>query len=270
MPPQDIGIQPAVPQRVSLAIGNAAKRTGVPFDYLMAQARVESSLDPDAQASTSSAAGLFQFTRQTWLATLSQHGANHGLGWAADAISKGADGQYRVTNPQMREQILGLRFDPETSSTMAAEFADDNADMLRNRFGEEPEPVDLYLAHFLGAQGAAQFLSAWRADPNAAAAPLNPAAAAANRSIFYNADGSARSLDAIRNHFAARLDEQPSAFPAPGVVRTQMATRTGGNTQSSQEFMQMRTIEPMPQSLSLAFAERAYQRLARIDGGSAA
>ena len=270
MPAQNIGIQPAVPQRVSLAIGNAAKRTGVPFNYLMAQARVESSLDPDAQASSSSAAGLFQFTKQTWLATLSQHGANHGLEWATDAIRKGADGQYQVADPQMREQILGLRFDPDVSSTMAAEFADDNADMLRNRFGEEPEPVDLYLAHFLGAQGASQFLSAWRADPNAAAAPLNPAAAAANRTIFYNADGSARSLDAIRSHFASRLNEQPSGFPVAGTVRTQTATRTGSNTQSSQEFMQMRTIEPMPQNLSLAFAERAYQRLARIDGGTAA
>ncbi|MBL0116711.1 MAG: transglycosylase SLT domain-containing protein [Sphingomonadales bacterium] len=270
MPAQTIGIQPAVPQRVSLAIGNAAKRTGVPFNYLMAQARVESSLDPDAQASSSSAAGLFQFTKQTWLATLSQHGPNHGLEWAADAIRKGADGQYRIADPHMREQILGLRFDPEISSAMAAEFADDNADMLRNRFGEEPEPVDLYLAHFLGAQGASQFLSAWRADPNAPAAPMNPAAAAANRTIFYNPDGSARSLDAIRSHFAARLNEQPSGFPVSGTVRTQMATRTGSNTQSSQEFMQMRTIEPMPQNLSLAFAERAYQRLARIDGGAAA
>ena len=270
MPAQTIGIPPTVPQRVSLAIGNASKRTGVPFDYLMAQARVESSLDPEAQANSSSAAGLFQFTKQTWLATLSQHGANHGLQWAADAIRKGADGQYRVVDPQMREQILGLRFDPDVSSTMAAEFADDNADMLRNRFGEEPEPVDLYLAHFLGAQGAAQFLSAWRADPNAPAAPLNPAAAAANRTIFFNADGTAKSLDAIRSHFAARLDEQPSGFPVTSSLRTQMATRTGSNIQSSQELMQMRTIEPMPQSLSLAFAERAYQRLSRIDGGSAA
>ena len=190
--------------------------------------------------------------------------------WAADAIRKGADGQYRIADPQMREQILGLRFDPEISSAMAAEFADDNADMLRSRFGEEPEPVDLYLAHFLGAQGASQFLSAWRADPNAPAAPMNPAAAAANRTIFYNPDGSDRSLDAIRSHFAARLNEQPSGFPVSGTVRTQMATRTGSNTQSSQEFMQMRTIEPMPQNLSLAFAERAYQRLARIDGGTAA
>jgi hypothetical protein len=270
MPPQDIGIQPAVSQRVSLAIGNAAKRTGVPFDYLMAQARVESSLDPDAQASTSSAAGLFQFTRQTWLATLSQHGGSHGLEWAANAISKGTDGQYRVTDPQKREQILGLRFDPDVSSTMAAEFTDDNAALLRNRFGEEPEPVDLYLAHFLGAQGAAQFLSAWRADPNAPAASLNPSAAAANRTIFYDRDGSPRSLDAIRNHFAGRLEERPSTLPAQGVARTRMATRSGSTSHSSHEFMQMRTIEPMPQNLSLAFAERAYQRLARLDGGNAA
>lgn len=270
MPPQDIGIQPAVSQRVSLAIGNAAKRTGVPFDYLMAQARVESSLDPDARASTSSAAGLFQFTRQTWLATLSQHGASHGLEWAASAISKGADGQYRVTDPQKRDQILGLRFDPEVSSTMAAEFTDDNTELLRNRFGEEPEPVDLYLAHFLGARGATQFLAAWRADPDAPAAALNPAAAAANRTIFYDRDGNSRSLDAIRNHFAARLEERPSILPAQGVARTRMATRSGSTGNSSQEFMQMRSIEPMPQGLSLAFAERAYQRLARLDGGNAA
>ena len=270
MPPQTIGIQPAVPQRVSLAIGNAARRTDVPFDLLMAQARVESSLDPDAQANSSSAAGLFQFTRQTWLATLAQHGPNHGLDWAADAIRKGADGQYRVADPQLRDRILGLRFDPEISSAMAAEFAGANADMLRSRFGEEPEPVDLYLAHFLGAQGAAQFLSAWRADPNAPAAPLNPSAASANRTIFYNADGSAKSLDAIRSHFASKLNDQPAGLPGPATFRTQMVSRTGGTVQSSQEFMQMRSIEPMPQGLSLAFAERAYQRLARVDGGSAA
>lgn len=270
MPPQDMGVQPAAPNRVNLAISNAARRTGVPFDYLMAQARVESSLDPDAQAKTSSAAGLFQFTRQTWLATLSQHGENHGLGWAADAISKGANGQYQVADPEMRRQILGLRFDPDASSSMAAEFADDNASLLRNRFGEEPESVDLYLAHFLGANGAAQFLSAWRADPNAAAAPLNPNAAAANRTIFYNPNGTARSFDEIRNHFATRLKDLPSAPPAQRAVRTQMATRSGTSTASSREFMQMRTIEPMPQNLSLAFAERAYQRLANLSGSTAA
>ncbi len=270
MPVQNIGAQPPASSRVSLAIGNASKRTGVPFDYLMAQARVESSLDPDAQAGTSSAAGLFQFTKQTWLATLSQHGGNHGLDWAANAISKGTDGQYRVADPDLRSQILGLRFDPDASSSMAAEFADDNAQLLRNRFGEEPESVDLYLAHFLGAHGATEFLSAWRANPNAAAAPLNPAAASANRSIFYNSDGSEKSLDQIRNHFAQRINEVPASRAVQGSIRTQVATRSSSNTASSREFMQMRAIEPMPSSLSLAFAERAYQRLVKLDGGTPA
>ena len=270
MPTPAIGLQPAGDRRVSVAIDNAARRTGISFDYLMGQARIESSLDPDAQASTSSAAGLFQFTRQTWLATLSQHGASHGLDWAANAISKGADGQYQVSDPKLREQVLALRFDPEAPSAMAAESAGDNADMLRARFGEEPAPVDLYLAHFLGPQGAAQFLAAWRDDPEAPAAPLNPAAAAANRNIFYNTDGSVRSLDAIRSRFAARLEQQPGNWGTPVTLRTQMASRAHSNSQSSQEFLQMRTIEPMPQQLSLAFAERAYQRLAGLDQGSAA
>lgn len=57
MPVQNIGAQPPASSRVSFAIGNASKRTGFPFDYLMAQARVESSLDPYAQAGASSAAG---------------------------------------------------------------------------------------------------------------------------------------------------------------------------------------------------------------------
>ena len=272
MPPQDMSVQTGAQHRVSRAISNAATRTGVPFNYLVAQAQIESSLDPGAKAKTSSAAGLFQFTNQTWLATLSQHGAQHGLDWAANAIRKGANGQYHVADDTLRQQIMDLRFDPEASSSMAAEFAGDNADLLRSRFGEEPAPVDLYLAHFLGAQGAAQFLSAWRNDPNAAAAPLNPSAAAANRSIFYNGEGGARSLDEIRNIFAAKLNDAPSIAPALPGASVRMASRSTNKASSttSQEFMQMRSIEPMPQGLSLAFAERAYQRLQHLGGGDAA
>ncbi|MBK7283538.1 MAG: hypothetical protein IPI83_03270 [Sphingomonadales bacterium] len=130
---------------------------------------------------------------------------------------EGADGQYRIADPHMREQILGLRFDPKSPRRWRG-FADDNADMLRNRFGEEPEPVDLYLAHFLGAQGASQFLSAWRADPNAPAAPMNPAAAAANRTIFYNPDGSAGALMPFAATLPRGWNEQPSGFPVSGTV----------------------------------------------------
>src|SRR5690606_7637021 len=57
------------------AIRRAARAVGVDFDFLMRTARRESALDPRARARTSSAAGLFQFIEQTWLATLHRHGA---------------------------------------------------------------------------------------------------------------------------------------------------------------------------------------------------
>ena len=76
-------------QRVTAAIAGAASRTGVSFDYLMDQARIESGMRPDARASTSSATGLYQFTIQTWLGTVKRHGAAHGLGkdagWFTDS-----------------------------------------------------------------------------------------------------------------------------------------------------------------------------------------
>lgn len=55
---------------VEAAIGRAAKATGVDVGFLMKTANRESSFNPRAQASTSSAAGLFQFVDQTWLSTL--------------------------------------------------------------------------------------------------------------------------------------------------------------------------------------------------------
>ena len=58
------------------AMQNASVRTGVDFDYLVDVARVESGYNPTAKASTSSARGLYQFTKQTWLATLERHGAD--------------------------------------------------------------------------------------------------------------------------------------------------------------------------------------------------
>src|SRR5947199_6360192 len=105
--------------RVTAAIQLASARTGVQFDYLLNQARVESSLNPEARARTSSATGLFQFIEQTWLGMVKQHGNAHGLGWAADAIQRGRNGHYYVADPAMRHQILDLRRQPEASSAMA-------------------------------------------------------------------------------------------------------------------------------------------------------
>jgi hypothetical protein len=260
----DIASQPASNMdRVSRAIGVAADRTGVDFDYLMNQARVESSFRADAKASTSSASGLFQFTQQTWLATLKQHGTEHNYGWAADAISADKHGRYSVSDPQMRRQILELRNQPEAASVMAAEFAADNGDVLASALGLEPEAVDLYLAHFLGSGGATKFLRAWQTDPSQPAAALFPAAASANKAIFYGKGGSPRTLNEIRERFKGKMGgdfEKPSTSAAT-IANTQPRARPAP--------IQFRAIEPMPQKLSLEFAKSAYSRLAELGAGGA-
>ncbi len=192
----------AVGGRVQNAIATASRRTGVDFGYLLGQAQIESSLDPDARARTSSATGLFQFIDQSWLGVINSHGARHGLGWAADAIQRSAGGRYYVADPGLRQQIMDLRKHPETASVMAAEFASENRDFLEQRIGRAAEPVDLYLAHFLGAAGAAKFLTS---DPSSSGAALFPQAARANRSIFYDRQGNDRSLAEIRSDFARKL-----------------------------------------------------------------
>ena len=182
------------------------------FAYLLGEARLESSLDPNAKAGTSSAAGLYQFTGSTWLQTLGRHGAAHGLGWAGDAISGG-----RVTDPAQRAAIMDLRYDPGAAALMAGELANDNRMALTGVLGREPNAGELYLAHFLGAGGASRFLTALAADPAQSAASLFPAAANANRSIFYDNAGAPRSLgevmELLRSKMAQAMGDNQSPYP---------------------------------------------------------
>lgn len=248
------------PHRVTAAIARASARTGVDFDYLMDQARIESGMRPDARAATSSATGLYQFTKQTWLGTVKEHGAFHGMGWAANAISRNSDGTYFVSDPSTRAAILDLRSDPDAAAAMAAEFAADNGAYLQERIGASPEPVDLYLAHFLGAEGAAKFLDAYRADPTQSAAPLFSEAARANRPIFFRDDGGARSLAEIRQNFAAKLGNTQSQFPALNRQSSHMAS----SSNTGRTPLEMATMLPMPKKLDLNFARDAYRRLSGI------
>ena len=198
-------------QRAQSAIALASSRTGVDFGYLLGQAKLESGLNASARATTSSATGLYQFIEQSWLAVVKKHGAEHGMGWAADGIKQTASGRYAVSDPAARRAILDLRNDPAAASLMAAEHAGDNKAALEGRLGREATGTDLYMAHFLGLGGAGKFLSKLQADPDASGAALFPAAARANRNIFYDRAGSPRTLSAIYERFAAKLDRS-----APG------------------------------------------------------
>lgn len=220
-------------ERVTNAIATASRRTGVDFGYLLGQAKIESSMNPTARASTSSATGLYQFIDQSWLAVVRNHGANYGLGWASAAIEQGSNGRYFVSDPALRQQILDLRNHPETASVMAAEHAADNRDYLEQRLGRPMESVDLYLAHFLGQGGASKFLRAHAQSPDTPAASLFPSAARANRSIFYDKGGNARSLSEIRTLFAGKL--------ARG---TQMALNTPGGSAQAADMPAGQTVQP--------------------------
>lgn len=206
-----IGGRPAAGgTHVRAAIAQAAEATGVDFQYLMAQAKLESSFDPTARAATSSAAGLYQFTSGTWLATMGRHGAEHGMGWASEAIQGG------TLDAATRAQVMGLRYDPQVAALMAGELAADNRADLTARLGREPDSAELYLAHFLGSAGAGQFLEALADNPGQSAAGILPKAAAANRSIFF-AGGAPRSVGQVMALMRDKVSGAMEGGFTPGV-----------------------------------------------------
>jgi len=206
---------------VRAAIARAAQATGVDFNYLLAQAKIESSLNPGAKAPTSSAAGLYQFTNGTWLRTLEKHGADHGMDWADDMIDGG-----RIADPMARSQVMAMRYDANTSALMAAELANDNKADLTAALGREPDAAELYLAHFLGSGGASQFLTALAANPGQSAAAILPKAAAANRGIFFEAGGTPRSIAGVMDLMRQKVSSamEGGEMPFVGYDTTQLAS----------------------------------------------
>jgi Transglycosylase SLT domain len=180
--------------RVTGAIKQASNNTGASFQYLLAAAKMESDFNPSAGASTSSAHGLYQFIDQTWLATVKEAGGQFGYSQYADAISKTSSGDYTVSDPSMQRSIMKLRDDPAASSAMAGALTQSNSFQLTGKIGRRPTDGELYMAHFMGVGGAAKMINSAVDDPQASAAKMFPSAAAANRSIFYDRQGNARSV----------------------------------------------------------------------------
>lgn len=160
---------------VMAALRTASSATGVDFGYLVKTAQRESNFDPAAKASTSSAAGLFQFTSGTWLDTVGRYGARHGV----DASS------------MTRDQLLALRNDPALSARMGAELTAENGRILEARLGRPATAGELYMAHFLGPSDAMKLVQAARSGQDAPASALLPQAASANQSVFNDKQGNA-------------------------------------------------------------------------------
>ncbi len=212
------------------AIRQAAQATGTSFQYLLATAKVESDLNPNLTMRTSTATGLFQFIEQTWLGTLKQAGPAFGYGNYADAISRTASGRYLVDDPALRAEIMQLRKDPTANAIMGGVFTQQNTAVLSNRLGRMPSEGELYIGHFFGPYAAAKAINLAASSPYANAAEVFPAAARANRPIFYDKRGNARSIAGVcaelaRRYQVARSESRPpatavaAATPAPSFPR---------------------------------------------------
>jgi hypothetical protein len=176
--------QMRVPRWLAETVVRAAQVTNVDPAYMMALADKESSLLPNNKARTSSAEGLFQFIEGTWLEVLRRYGPKHGYAAEAEAIQI-VQGRPVVSDSHERERILSLRGDPYLSALMAGEMITTHRQILAGKVARDPTFAELYMAHFLGVNGASRFVALLSETPDKSAPAAFPRAAKTNRSLFF-------------------------------------------------------------------------------------
>src|SRR3954447_18273521 len=214
--------QMRVPRWLAETVVRAAQVTAVDPAYLMALADKESSLLPDNKARTSSAEGLFQFVETTWVEVLRRYGAKHGYAAEAEAIQI-VDSRPVVSDPKQREAILRLRRDPYLSGLMTGEMINTHRQILAGKVARDPSFGELYMAHFLGVQGAKRFMDLLSERPEKRASKAFPRAAKANRSLFY-----ASKTDAPRKRKALTVAEVQGRLDAIIAERVARYARVRG------------------------------------------
>jgi hypothetical protein len=132
--------------------------------------QAESSGNPNAQAATSSASGLYQFTDDTWKDSVSKWGKKYGV-------------------------TLADKNNPQAQDRMVRELAADNARILTNTLGRDPSMEDMYMAHVFGAAQASRLIEQLGTNKPAIAF-VPPKVARANQSIFFNGN-KPRSVDEV-------------------------------------------------------------------------
>ncbi len=192
------------------AIQNASTQTGAPMATMLAIADQESGFNPNAQAGTSSASGLYQFINSTYSGMVTQYG-----------------NQYNVTP--------GSVLDANSNALMGGQLIQNNVQTLQNAGVSNPTPGQIYMLNFLGNSGGTSFIQQAQSNPSAPAASLFPAAASANRSIFYNSDGTSKTMSQVYNNVTSNIDNKATAYanqyglPAP----CQRGNGVAGNSPST-------------------------------------
>ena len=167
-------------QNIMLA---SAEREGLHPDLMMRLFGKESGFNSRATSDTG-AAGLCQFTEQTFLGTLVKHGERLGFGQYADQIKQSKNGYYTS------ESILALRYKPAVAVPVCAAYIRDELQYLQAYVNRPLTFTDSSLAHFTGGGVAKDLIRAYH-DPKARKDPAYIYAERVNyrgntnRSIFF-------------------------------------------------------------------------------------
>jgi hypothetical protein len=125
-------------------------------------AKAESNNNPNAKNPNSSASGLMQFTNRTWADMVQKYGKQTGI-------------------------TMADKSNPQSQQVMARLYANDNVKEMTPMIGRSPNVTELYMAHVLGAHGAAPIVNAAKTNPNQEALMLaSRPAIDANRSLFFH------------------------------------------------------------------------------------
>lgn len=186
----------AAPSRAALP--SFASAGGAMGDYLATTRAKESGGDDTAKNPSSTATGRYQFTQGTW----------NGLAKKYPDLGLTPNGR---TDPAQQERAMQA-------------FTDDNAKAL-TAAGIPINPGNLYVSHFLGEAGGPRFIAGAMSSPDAPATSfVTPGAASANRTIFFNRDGSPKTAGEVYAERTSRYaGGGQTATPALPTARTASA-----------------------------------------------
>ncbi len=226
-PREDSGTLAASPEVIA-AVHQAVQAVELDPVLLLAIARAESRFQPEAQNRLSTARGLLQFTRNTWLEVVREFGAQHGLTEYADAVRKNRSGRLSVDRPAVLKAILRLRDDPRLSAAMAADRMTHLRGTLERDLGQHAAAADLYLLHVLGPDGAARFLAALRQHPDVPSVDVVGSITRPNTGLFISR-GCALTIAQVYARIGALLDAGRDQYGA-----ALASYETGHGTQTPQ------------------------------------
>ncbi len=197
------------PETVVAAVRDAERSTGIDPALLLTIAATESRFQANAKNRTSSALGLLQFTKQTWLENLKKFGGKHGLSHLASLIHR-SDIGYLVVHGPARDRISALRNDPRIATLLAAERLDYQKEQSKDR---HLQFVDFYLIHALGAAGANRFIEAVSNRPSVPCKAVVGDVAWKGSGLFRDLPhGAATSLGAAYDVISVRFEQRRSYY----------------------------------------------------------